>query len=149
MQHTAQSALHALEELYKVLDSSNQQHGQMTIDDSENLVHALCSLSQLINHINQTGMCGHTTNIHPNRSDRRNVKTFINPHLGDYDENMMMDTATIGMPPQTGQPYGECVLYHPIRIITTGADGPTVLHENDFSQKGYEHSKRELYIGGY
>ncbi len=64
----------------------------------------------------------------------------------------MMDSATIESLPQPGQFYGECVLYHPIRIITTCADGPTVLHENDFVRKekqyrkGHDHSQRELYV---
>ena len=150
IQHTAESALYALEELYNAIDISAQQPNPMSINDSENLVHALCNLSQLINHINQTGMCGHTPMMDTNQFNQQKIKTFIDPHRTSYDENIMMDSATIGSPPQPGQPYGECVLYHPIRIITTCANGPTVLHESDFVRKkgqyrkGHDHSRREL-----
>ncbi|CAF0973152.1 unnamed protein product [Rotaria sordida] len=152
IQRTAESALHALQELYNAIDLSSQQQSSMSINDSENLVQALCNLSQLINHINQTGMCGHTsimnTHLDSKRFDRKRVNKFIAPHLTNYDENIMMDSTTIGSSLQSGQSYGECVLYHPIRITTTCADGPTVLHENDFVRnerqyrKDHDHNKR-------
>ncbi|CAF3591110.1 unnamed protein product [Rotaria sordida] len=151
IQRTAESALHALQELYNAIDLSSQQQSSMSINDSENLVQALCNLSQLINHINQTGMCGHTsimnTHLDSKRFDRKRVNKFIAPHLTNYDENIMMDSTTIGSSLQSGQSYGECVLYHPIRITTTCADGPTVLHENDFVRnerqyrKDHDHNK--------
>ncbi|CAF3352436.1 unnamed protein product [Rotaria sp. Silwood1] len=135
IQRTAESALHALQELYNAIDVSSQQQSSMSVNDSENLVQALCNLSQLINHINQTGMCGYTpimnTNLDSKRFGRKRINTFIAPHLTNYDENIMMDSAIIEPSLQPGQPYGECVMYHPIRIITTCADGSRALHESD------------------
>ncbi|CAF2489545.1 unnamed protein product [Rotaria sp. Silwood2] len=146
IQRTAESALHALQELYNAIDSSSQQQSSMSVNDSENLVQALCNLSQLINHINQTGMCRHTpimhTNLDSKRFGQKRINTFIAPHLtSSYDKNIMMDSATIRPSLQPGQSYGECVLYHPIRIITTCADGSTVFHENDFVKKEGQYRK--------
>jgi hypothetical protein len=156
IQRTAESALHAIEELYQAIDLSSQQPSPMSINDSENLVQALCNLSQLINHINQTGMCGHTpqmtTKLDSNRFSRNKVKPYVDPYGTNDDENIIMHSAMIGPPPQPGQSYGECVLYHPIRIVTTCVDGSTVLHESDFVRKkgqyrkGHDRSKRELYV---
>ncbi|CAF1584857.1 unnamed protein product [Rotaria magnacalcarata] len=147
---TAESALHALQELYNAIDISCQQKNSLSVNDSENLVHALFNLSQLINHINQQGMCGYTprinTNLASKQYDRERINTFINPRLTKYDENSMMDSETNQSSLQSRQAYGECVLYHPIRIITTCADEPTVLHESDFVKhdkgKNHDHNKK-------
>jgi len=157
IQRTAESALYSLEELYKAIDLSSQQQSAMSGNDSENLVQALCNLSQLIN---QTGMCDRTpimtTNFDAKRFNRKKMKNFIGQHLNDNDEHRYMDSETVGppSPPQSRKPYGECVLYHPIRIITTSADGPIMLNESDFVRKeeqyrkDHGHSQRELNIEG-
>ncbi|CAM4873788.1 unnamed protein product [Rotaria socialis] len=153
IQRTAKSALHALQELYNAMDISCQQKKSLPVKDSENLVHALCNLSQLINHINQQGMCGYTprinTNLASKQYDRKRINPFINPRLTKCDGNSMMDSETSESSLQSRQAYGECVLYHPIRIITTCADGPTVLHESDFVKhdkgkyrKNHDHNKK-------
>ncbi|CAM4936264.1 unnamed protein product [Rotaria socialis] len=153
IQRTAKSALHALQELYNAMDISCQQKKSLPVNDSENLVHALCNLSQLINHINQQGMCGYTprinTNLASKQYDRKRINPFINPRLTKCDGNSMMDSETSESSLQSRQAYGECVLYHPIRIITTCADGPTVLHESDFVKhdkgkyrKNHDHNKK-------
>ncbi|CAF0930953.1 unnamed protein product [Adineta steineri] len=130
IQYTAESALHLLEELYRAIDLSSQQQSPMSIDDSENLVQTLCHLSQLINHINQTGMCEQTQHLDTNRFNRKKMKTFITPHLNNYDENIYKDSVSI-VPPHFQQSYGGCVLYHPI-----------VLHENDFASRSRSRGSR-------
>ena len=138
MQRTAESALHALEELYGVLESSSQQEGQLSMNDSENLVHALCSLSQLIHHVNETGMCGDTPMMSsPRGSDqfvRKDMRPFASPCHTRYDGHRMMDSASSGPSSHSGQLHGECILYHPIRIMTSSAEGSAVLHEGDVAR---------------
>ncbi|CAF0806956.1 unnamed protein product [Adineta steineri] len=139
IQYTAESALHLLEELYRAIDLSSQQQSPMSIDDSENLVQTLCHLSQLINHINQTGMCEQTPHLDTNRFNRKKMKTFITPHLNNYDENIYKDSVSI-VPPHFQQSYDGCVLYHPIRIIAS--DKPIELHENDFASRSRSRGSR-------
>ncbi|CAF1105121.1 unnamed protein product [Adineta ricciae] len=122
IQHTAESALHSLEELYRAIDSAAHQPSPMPIDDSENLVQALCNLSHLIRRINETGMCGHPTSLDCNRiSPERRNQTLFDPHLRHYEDKVYMNS----VPNESD--YGECILYHPIRIITTSADQPIII----------------------
>ncbi|UJR25640.1 hypothetical protein I4U23_006991 [Adineta vaga] len=123
IQRTAESALHSLEELYRAIDSASQQSSPMSMDESENLVQALCNLSQLIQHINHTGMCDQTsmmtTHIDSNQfHQKRKPQTFFTPHLNHYDENIYTNSVPIEQSLPIEQPYGECILYHPIRSQT-------------------------------
>ncbi|CAF1218619.1 unnamed protein product [Adineta ricciae] len=122
IQHTAESALHSLEELYRAIDSAAHQPSPMSINDSENLVQALCNLSHLIRRIDQTGMCGHPTSLDCNRiSPKKRNQTLFDPHLRHYENKVCMNS----VPNESD--YGECILYHPIRIITTSADQPIII----------------------
>ncbi|CAF1138754.1 unnamed protein product [Adineta ricciae] len=138
IQHTAESALHSLEELYRAIDSAAHQPSPMPIDDSENLVQALCNLSHLIRRINETGMCGHPTSLDCNRiSPERRNQTLFDPHLRHYEDKVYMNS----VPNESD--YGECILYHPIRIITTSADQPIVIRGKDSVK--YDRFKRFSY----
>ena len=149
IQRTAESALHALGELYQVVETSSQQQGQLTMSDSENLVQALSNLSRLIHHINQTDMCAHpngiTSNLASQRWNRAQMRPFAPPpppSFGDYDEHMMMaEPAMIGSLPHPRHLQGECIVYHPIRIRTTGVGTPTVLPVRNFDRKERMHRK--------
>lgn len=157
IQRTAKLALRALKELYHTIDLSSQQQSFMPMNDNENIFHALYSLSRLINHITETGMCDYksmkNTSLECKPNGQNRSKKMIGPCFDQYDESTMMDSLTIRPSvKQAEQSYGECIVYHPIRIIATGADRPTVIYERDLKKnakpyrKGHAHSKSELYI---
>ena len=140
-QHTAKSALHSLKELYRAIDSASHQPSSMSFDDSENLVQALCNLSHLIRRIDETGMCSHPTSFDCNRiSPKRTNETLFDPHPRHYENKVYMNS----VPNESD--YGECILYHPIRIITTSVDQPIVIRENDPVK--HDRFKRKLIFRG-
>lgn len=140
IQRTAQSVLHVLEDLYRIIDASCQQQGHLNLYESENLLQSLCTLSQLINHVQQTNMCGQ---ISSTMSECDFQHTYRDYPLGSHFINPMpIDATMMGMGGHSpGHSYGEYVLYQPVRMLPTGPYVPSSVPERQFDRKEMLRSK--------
>lgn len=108
IQRMAQSVLHVLEDLYRIIDSSYQSSGHLSFDESENLLQSLCTLSDLINHIHQAKMCGQTPSMISDWNFQHNYRGFP----------IHIDSAIREVPPYPPGPNAsEYIFYQPFRII--------------------------------
>ncbi|CAF0907468.1 unnamed protein product [Didymodactylos carnosus] len=120
--HTAEGAISALEKLYQVLDSSNGRYGKaLSLHDGEVLLQTLCKLTQLVSQMD----CGRDDGMGEGRREFFSIDKHGSAVGAGKDSCC-----------KPGQNYGECVLYHPIRIITTCvSDEPSLLGDHDFIMK--------------